>query len=60
MKFSSSKSDQKTSKQISEEAVANSEVVLIQHVKYNTEKYNIKNTTHVYKEKLNYFHQNFQ
>ena len=34
----------KSSKQTSEKAVAESEVILIQHEKYNTEKYNTKNT----------------
>ena len=58
--MSSLKPDQKDFKQISEESVAESEVILIQHEKYNTEKYNTKNTTHMYKYKLNYLHQNFK
>ena len=60
MKLSSLESDQKYSKQIAEEAVTESEVILIQHEKYNTEKYNTKNTTNMYKDKLNYPHQKFQ
>ena len=52
-KLSSLESEPKPSKQIAEEAVAESEVILIQNEKYNTEKYNTKNTTHIYKEKLN-------
>ena len=36
-KLSSLESDQKSPKQISEEAVSESEVILIQHKKYNTE-----------------------
>ena len=63
-------SDQKYSKQIVEEAVVESEIILIQHEKYNrkkikhekynSKKYNTKNITHMYNEKLNYTHQNFQ
>ena len=56
-KLSSLESYQKHSKQIVEESVAESEVILIQHEKYNTEKDNTKNTTHMYKENLNYLHQ---
>ena len=58
--MSSLDSDQKYSKQIIEEAILESEVILIQHEKYNTENFTKINTTHVYKEKLNYLHQNFQ
>ena len=57
-KLSYLESDQKSSKQIAEEAVTESEVILTQHKKYNTEKYNTTNTTNMYKEKLNYLHQN--
>ena len=42
-----------------EEAVAESEVILTQHENYNTGNAT-KNTTHLYKEKLNYIHKNFQ
>ena len=41
-------------KYIAKEAVAESELILMQHNKYN-----IKNTTHIYKENLNYLHQHF-
>ena len=37
-------SDQEYSKQTAEESIAESEVILTQHEKYNT-----KNTTHMYK-----------
>ena len=40
---------QKITKQIAEECIPESEVILIQ-----------KNKTHMYKDKLNYIHQNFQ
>ena len=51
-KASSLESDQKYSKQIVEEAVAEKEVILIQNKKYNTKQYNIgkyntENTTHM-------------
>ena len=49
IKVSSLGYEQKASKRITEEAVAEIEVVLVQHEKYNTEKYNTKNTTHMYK-----------
>ena len=49
--MSSLESDQKSSKHIAEEAVADSEVILIQNEKYNTEKYNTeKYNTHVQRE----------
>ena len=48
--MSSLESDQKSSKQISEEAITESEMILIQHKKYNTGKNNTKNTTHVQRE----------
>ena len=57
--MSSLESDQKSSKQISEEAITESEMILIQHKKYNTGKNNTKNTTHMYKERLKYLHQIF-
>ena len=55
-KLPSLESDQKYYKQIAEEAVSESEVILIKHEKNNTEKYNTKNTTHMYKYKLNHLH----
>ena len=45
-KLSSLGYDQNSSKHISKEAIAESEVILMQQEKYNTEKYNTKNTTH--------------
>ena len=59
-KLSSLESDQKSFKHIAGKYVSESEVILINHAKYNTEKYNTENKTHMYKEKLNYLHQKFQ
>ena len=55
-KISSLKSEKKASKQISEEAAVKSEVIFIQQQKMQHK----KNTTHMYKEKFNYLHQNLQ
>ena len=47
-KLSFSEPDQKSAKQISKDAVIDSEVILVKHEKYKTEKYNTKNTTQMY------------